>query len=284
MKWHRPHDLTTLVVLTVLVAGCGFLAGDPCPETFSADGVTDGLDLPAPDWLPTEFPLPDGLSIRHLNDATDSGTRVMTGFVPGGDLAAIVTALRNDVESDGYEMLLVADGFIPRGHIVFAALAVDLGLVVEADATPEELPVPDTDGACPPAAGILVGMRFTEMDPAAARALYAGSSLTLGTATATIGGQDFAATGECLIFDGAHSFGSPDDDIAIDLRVGPEAFGFASVDVVFEAVFALDVAPVSGVEPTFGVTADGFFAEGMFIDAFGDLGIVEGRVDANCGP
>ncbi|MEX1208364.1 MAG: hypothetical protein WEE36_07130 [Acidimicrobiia bacterium] len=64
----------------------------------------------------------------------------------------------------------------------------------------------------------------------------------------------------------------------------PEAFGFASVDEVDEAGFALDVTPVSGVVPTFGATPDGFFAEGMFIDAFGDLGIVEGRVDANCGP
>jgi hypothetical protein len=282
----RAPAVRAVALLTLVLHGCaGFLGNDSeCPETFSEGGVTDGIDLPAPDWLPTGFPLPEGLSIRHINDPPDSGTRVITGFAPGGDLPAIVTALRADVQDDGYEMLLVPDGFLPRGHVVFAALAVDLGLVVEADATPEELPVPDTDGECPPAAGILVGMRFTEMDPAAARALYAGSSLTLGTATATIGGQDFAATGECLIFDGAHSFGSPDDDVAIDLRVGPEAFGFASVDVVSEAVFALDVAPVSGVEPTFGVTADGFFAEGMFIDAFGDLGIVAGRVDATCGP
>ncbi|MEX1208363.1 MAG: hypothetical protein WEE36_07125 [Acidimicrobiia bacterium] len=122
-----------------------------------------------------------------------------------------MTALRADVQNGGYEMLLVADGFIPRGHIIFAALAAHPGLVVEVDATPEELAVPNTDGECPMIAGILVGMRFTEMDPAAARALYAGSSLTLGTATATIGDNEFAATGECFIFDGAHSFGSLDD-------------------------------------------------------------------------
>ncbi|MEX1208362.1 MAG: hypothetical protein WEE36_07120 [Acidimicrobiia bacterium] len=79
------RNLATLVLLTVLVAGCGSVADDPdepCPETFSEGGVTDGIDLPAPDWLPAAFPLPAGLSIRHINDATDSGTRVVTGFVP----------------------------------------------------------------------------------------------------------------------------------------------------------------------------------------------------------
>jgi hypothetical protein len=277
--------LTALAAVAVVAAGCGSVAGDPdeCPKTFSEGSVTDGIDLPEPAWLPAGFPLPDGLNIRHVNDANDSGTRVVSGFVPRGDLPAIVTAFWSDVHGGGYEMLLVADGFVPRGHSAFTALDAHSGVVIKVDATPEELAVRDADGECPMTAGILVGMRFTEMDAEEARVRYAGSSLTIGTATAAIGGQEFAAAGECLILDGAHSFGSL-DDIVIGLQVGLDGFGFASVDVVDEAVFALDVTPVSGVDRIFGVTADGFFAEGMFIDAFGDLGVVAGRVDATCSP
>jgi hypothetical protein len=290
----RARSVLAVAVLAwVVAAACGSNntnrnEDEICPETVAEDGLVDGIDLDAPDWLPNDLPVPEGWSIRHANNQTDafSTTRVLTGFLPDGDAATIVDSLRAGFEEAGYEMLLAADGFVPIGNVAFVALGDDPGLVVMVDATTAELPAKADDDICPWVDGILVGMRFDDVDPAAARASYAGSFLTVGTANATIAGQDFSGTGECFVHDGEFRFNAT-DGAGIALQVSEfegEVLGFGSVDVEDEAVFPLDVTPVSGVDPVFGITDDGFFVEGMFVDAFGDLGIVAGRIEANCSP
>jgi hypothetical protein len=279
-----------VAVLVVVVAGCGGqvdstsgATNDPCPETIADGGIVDGIDLAAPDWLPDGFPIPENLSIRHINHDSESGSRLITGFVPDGDQAVILTAFRDDLGGDGFEMLLTADGFIPVFNVAFVALSEELGLLVTVDVTGEELPV-KANGDCQWREGILVGMRFEEADPDAARELYAGSLLTQGTASARVGDQDFAAEGECFVHDDTHSFIAT-SGARISLLVGPadSGFGFASADVPDGAGFALDVVPISGVDPVFGASPSGFFVDGMFIDANGDRAPMAGRVEATCG-
>jgi hypothetical protein len=286
MKFHRD-----LVVVMLVLAGCaspGTVDDSECPETVAEDGLLDGIDLDAPGWLPTDLPLPEGWSIRHVNSQTDafSSTRVLTGFLPNGGAASIVDSLRARFEEADYEILLAADGFVPVGNVAFVALDEEPGLVVMVDATTAELPARADDGTCPWVEGILVGIRLDEVDPAVAKASYVGSYLTTGSASATIGGQEFAGAGECFVHDGTFRFSATQGaGIAIEVsEFEGEVIGFGSVDVEEVAVFSLDVTPVSGVDPVLGFTDDGFFVEGMFVDAFGDLGIVAGRIDANCSP
>lgn len=285
-----PLPVRLAAVLVVVVAGCAGnvdttsgATNDPCPETIADGGIVDGIDLAAPDWLPDGFPIPENLSIRHINHDTESGNRLITGFVPGADPGVVLTTFRDGLGRDGFEMLLTADGFIPVFNVAFVALSEELGMLVTVDVTGEELPV-TADGECPWREGILVGMRFEDADPDAARALYAGSFLTQGAATATVGDQGFAAEGECFVHDDTHSFIATSGG-RISLVVGPAdtGFGFATVDVPDEAGFALDVVPTSGVDPVFGVSPSGFFVDGMFIDANGDQDPMAGRVEATCG-
>jgi len=273
-----------LIIVALVLAGCGLFEGaandSECPETIAEGGVVDGIDLAAPEWLPAGLPLPEGMSIRHINETTDSGLRILTGFVADADPAAIATALGADFAGAGYEMLLVAEGFVSvSGNVAFVALIDDV--IVLVDVTHEELPVRVDGNECPPTEGTLVGMRFDQAPAAEARALYAESSLTLGTATAAIGDQVYMAEGECFIHDQAYVFGAPGPTgIGLHFSAG---LGYASVDVADVAAFGLDVTPVSGVEPEFGVTPGGFFVEGMFIDALGDLPLQPGRVEVTCG-
>jgi hypothetical protein len=285
----RIRSTRLAAVLVVVVSGCGGnvdttsgATDDPCPATVADGGIVDGVDLAAPDWLPEGFPIPASLSIRHINHDTESGGRLFTGFVPDGDPTVILTALRSDLGRDGFEMLLAADGFIPMFNVAFVALSEELGLLVMVDVTGEELPVRAEDG-CRWRDGVLVGFRFEQVDPDAARSRYSESYLTQGSATATIGDQDFFGEGECFVHDGTHSFvATAGARITLHLRPA-DGFGFAGVTVPDEADFALDVVPVSGVEPAFGASSSGFFVDGMFIDAVGDQDPLAGRVEVTCG-
>jgi hypothetical protein len=283
----RALSARICAVLTLALSGCaGSVRGDDseCPEALAEGGATDGIDLTAPDWLPGGFPLPDDLSIRHLNDQTESGLQVLTGFVPGGDQAAIVSALRRELEVDGFEMLLAAEGFVPVSNVAFVALSEELGFSVMVDVTGEELPVRGDDGECPWTEGVLVGFRFEQADAIEARARYDDSSLTRGSARATIGDQDFAAEGECFVHEGAYRFAATaGDGIALDLWTSETGFdGIAQVLDSAEADFTLGIVDVPAPEPTFRVLPDGWFAEGTFFDAVGDLDPQEGRIDVVC--
>lgn len=285
------HRLVAIVVLTLAAAGCqlGNIAdphGEECSETFGEDGLVSGIDLDAPDWLPAGLPLPEGWSIRHANSQTDaySSTRLLTGFLAHGDAAVIVDTLRARFEEAGYEILLEADGFVPV-HVAFVALVDKPGVVVMVDVTGTELPVHTDDDTCPWVDGILISMRFDDVDPTTARASYAGSYLTTGTASANVAGQDFTGVGECFVHDGSFTFSGTHSPF-IELRFHEfdgRFIGFAGVYAGDEIDFILD-HPVSGVDPVFGITDDGFFVEGGFLDAVENLGIVEGRIEASCSP
>ena len=97
-----------------------------CPDTVvdPEGGITDGTDLALPGWLPTGFPIPEGTSIRHINDGTPSGTRVLTGFIPGGDGGSVVARIGDDLNIAGYEILLAAEDFLPVANAALAALHV----------------------------------------------------------------------------------------------------------------------------------------------------------------
>lgn len=271
--------------LSGILAGCGLLAStqSPCPDTVTdpEGGVTDGIDLAPPGWLPPGFPIPEGTSIRHINDGTPTGIRVITGFIPGGDAATVIAAMRNELDAAGYDLLLAADRFVPVGNAALAALEPESGFVVWFDTAQQQLVV-RVDDECPWQEGLQVGLRFEETTVVEARERFDGSSLTSGSADATVGGQGFAAEGECLVLDGAYGFTAITGDtigLQFDTNYQP-ASGWASVDAD-GAVFNLDLDR-SGVAPEFNVSTSGFSVNGMFIDGLGGKGVIEGQIQVTC--
>lgn len=270
----RVVAVAAVMCLVGALAACGPLRGgdSACPEPVIdvEGGVADGIDLEPPDWLPDGFPLPKGFSIRHIGDAN----RVVTGFVSAGDVGAIVTGM-TAVLSD-WETLLAPDGFLPIANPALIALDPESGVVVWFDATTSEAQVP-AGGDCPWVLGVLAGFRFEEWGPDEARQHFAGSSLTFGSAQAVVGGQELVALGECLSLDGRFTFFAT-SGAGIGIDFDPRG-GSANVDVEGEAVFNLDI---DGSPAEFEVSQTGFSVAGTFIDGLGDLGRVEGRIEAAC--
>ncbi|MCJ7725834.1 MAG: hypothetical protein MUP76_05535, partial [Acidimicrobiia bacterium] len=93
----RPFVAIPILALAIAASGCGLLPSqqDACPDTVAdpEGGTTDGIDLALPGWLPDGFPVPAGISVRHINDGTPSGTRLITGFVPAGESVAVIAAM-----------------------------------------------------------------------------------------------------------------------------------------------------------------------------------------------
>ena len=282
----RIAVLPLSLLLAASLTGCGTLRADhdACPETYEDSGLVDGIDLAVPDWLPEGFPLPEGISIRHISRAHLSPAGWLTGFVPNGDPETLAAGLASDLSDGGYEILFSAVGFVSPAHDALVALRVDPPLLTTIDLAPDTAPVRVEGERCRLAPGVLVSVRIEGTDPDQARDLYAGTSLTRGSAQALIGGREYSASGTCYTHAGQRTFGAT-TGAHIGLQVTlfeSGATGHASVDVEDEAVFAIDLTPVPGVEPRFEVSNEGFAAEGMFIDAFGDLGVVPGRVEARC--
>lgn len=286
----RSVGLIALVALAA-VTGCGRLAAplgrdsDACPETIADAGVTDGIDLPVPSWVPAGFPLPDDLSLQHINDALPDGGRLLTGFVPGGDPSPVVATMRRELSARGHETLLAAEGFVPQGSDALVSLDGPGGTLVALGVAVSEAPVHQDDGACPIAPGVQVSLRFEPVDAAEARRLYAGSSLTQGDAVAEMGGDPFRSTGECLRHAGQHTFTpTGGDQVALQFeRTEARTTGTASAgSESTNAIYVLaEVTPVQ-TPPRFSTSAEGFSVQGRFLDAVGNRGLVDGSVTVRC--
>lgn len=105
--------------------------------------MIDGINLPPPEWLPTEFPLPNGISIRHINNqlAGGEGGRFLTGFIPGGDPGVVVAGFGKNLRAAGYEILFAAEGEVPEFTEAVVALHEGLKNVVGIDVSKTDLPV-----------------------------------------------------------------------------------------------------------------------------------------------
>ncbi len=288
MRSTRPWRLSLIVAFSLLVAqGCGFLAGSSeCPETVAEGGGTDGIDLAVPDWLPEGFPLPEEMSLRHLNHRYVGEVDILTGFVPGAAADAVIAEFGRGLGDAGYDIVLAADGFVPIANEAVVAVNDDLGLLVSAGVAYTQAPVRNSEGDCSRLDGLLVQMRIEQVDAGDARARYAGSLLSLGTAHSVIGAHEFVGRGECLVHAGTYAFSSTGGDASVTLHFGVTdagTVGSASVGNDFDAVFTLDVTPVSGITPRFDATEAGFSGEGAFIDAVGEEGFLPGRIEVTCG-
>ena len=283
----RSVVLAAFFLFTLVGGGCGLLPSSTsdCPDTVEEGGLVDGIDLGAPDWLPVGLPLPDGLSLRHLNHGYLGEQDILTGFIPAGDPEAVLNGLRRDLVDAGYEELLVAKGFVPVANEAVVVLNEGLGILVTIGVADQEAPVRTSDDECPWVPGALVSLRIEQADADAARALYSRSSLTQGVARATMGSRDFAGQGECLVHGGTSTFSSTSGDlIVLSFEVSDSGtVGSAAVTVEGEAVFNLDAAELSQIQPMFQTSESGFAVEGVFVDGLGSSGLVEGSVVVDCG-
>jgi len=67
-------------------------------------GMSMGQNLPRPDWLPSGFPLPDGLNISYALNDMGSGEAGLGGSVPG-DVAAVRAEVVGAMERYGARLL-----------------------------------------------------------------------------------------------------------------------------------------------------------------------------------
>jgi hypothetical protein len=182
-----------------------------------------------------------------------------------------------------HQVLFDADDVLSPAYPAIVAIDKSSDILVRIDLAAEGLPIRDGERR-PWGDGILVGVNFEEVEPDSARARYAQTSLTRGTARAVIGGLDVVVDGLCYTYDGAVSYGNPTRHFGVDTLVLVQFdLDFqATIEVFDGALYILDVAPVSGVTPVFRVTPVGFAVDGMFYDGQGDEDPVEGGIEVTC--
>lgn len=274
------------ILIAMSLASCGgdglpdVLGDRDCFEDSEDSGMTDGMDLSEPEWLPPEFPLPDDMQIR-LIDAQMEEHRLMTGFVPDGEALEVITQFADDLDAAGWEIFVAPEAPLPESEEALVAFNEELQTVVGIDASMTELPVEVSEGDCSWVPGLLVGMLFDNVTAQEAEAMY--PPVLRGEAHAVIGGTEFSAEGECLTQEGGSYFSAlpGGDDIRLDVDQA-NGYVFASVNTMDGQIFNLDIDRISGVEPTSHVSTSGFSVEGMFVNGGEGERFLEGRVEAIC--
>ncbi len=280
------------LVAAIFLAGCsGNSAAEDlvdCPPMSSQDGISSGLDLPVPSWLPGDAPLPEGLSIRHIDAAGEVDT--LTGVVAGGDADQIAAGLHDGLAGAGWEILSYP-GFVPHSADAVVALHAELGWLVKVSVAPGQFAeMPVAGGDCVYEEAVQVQMLFTAADPAEERERYAGSSVSEGSAVAEVAGHRFESDGECVVHDGTWRF-TPEADVTwVDLSITPEGEGQAEVvagnamvhDGVDDLMYVLtsDVPP--GADPEITITDSGFSVQAELNDVIGEAGFVPGTIAVTC--
>ncbi len=279
------------LLLALLLAGCGGGSGGgdedafACPAMESGDGIINGLDLPLPSWLPAGVTLPEGFSIRHIDEAGEVAT--VAGVAVGGDAAGVVATVHDGLVEGGYEILLHPD-FIPRSSDAVVALHPGLGWLVKLSVTPDHLAeVAIGGGDCTYRDAVQAQRVMSPVaDPAAERALWAGSSVSRGTGVAEVSGHRFESAGECFVHDGTWRF-TPDPDVTwVDLSVTPAtdtAVGNAMVhDGTEDLMYVLTPDTPPGAVPDITVSDSGFSTSADLTDVIGEEGFVPGTIPVTC--
>ena len=246
--------------------------GDACPPTVTDGAMTDGIDLPRPDWLDADFPLPDALSIHSI---TSGDQLVLIGFIPGGELE-VVREIEAALIEDQREIVLSTGDYLPVANPALVAIAdgMDQVAIIELTLTVRATRV---DSVCAEVDGVLLTLR---LEPRAARTYWIEAIIAPGSAIAEIGDRTFRSSGECFMRDPDYRFTPTDRDMVhAHLIVDGLPSGTAGVEIDAELALVL----VEDIVPSFTATARGFSINGVFRDAMGDGEQVTGIIEVVCG-
>lgn len=266
-----------------LVAACTGNGGDrgsttqhpanaPCPPTVTDGEINAGIDLPRPDWLHGDFPLPEALSIHSI---TSGDQLVLIGFIPGGE-PEVVREIEAALVEDLREIILSTGDYLPVANPALVATADGMGQVAIIEVTPTVAATRVDDG-CAEVEGVLLTLR---LEPRAARTYWIRAVVAPGSAIAEIGDQTFRSTGECFMRDPDYRYTPTDGDMVnASLTVDGLPSGTAGVEIDGE----LSLVLVEDIVPAFTATARGFSIYGVFRDAMGDGEQVSGIIEMVCG-
>ncbi len=262
-RW-RPQSLVVLAVLVGALTACGGGgdADDGGGTTASPGGgdLVIGGDLELPDDFPSDFYIPDSVTITSFTGSADAPMMSLGGTYEG-DAAAVVADMSNGLQAAGYELLsqddditvFIKDG-LGRIRIRAREFLGEPTLTVDVD-------------------------NWTDDQIAELRELFAAEITTTGSATATYGGDTMSATGECTIKGETRWFFA--DDVSITLQLDPNLPGrvYADITTADGIVYTIDTTASSRTE----TSATGFSASGKMVEFNNEsAGTIDFTIEATC--
>ena len=237
MIWRYRIRAVTTVALLLVLAACGGSDEESSGEASTTGGGDDGEflvggDLDRPDYFPSDFYLPAGLTIKSVSQNPSSEMISLSGTFESGDAAAIQADMVAGLQAAGYELLgsddmavFVRNG-VGRVRVRTSEFLGELTLSVDIDTWTDE--------------------QLDEL-----RGLVAEEVVVPGRATAEVGGESLEAEGECRLKGSRRFFLS--DDVTITLQIDesqdPVLF-YADVTMPDGKVFIIDASAESQYDST----------------------------------
>lgn len=263
----RPRYLVVLTAILAALTACGGSDSDDggggSDTTVGGGGGGDiviGGDLELPDDFPSDFYVPDSVTITSFTGSKDAPSMSLGGTYEG-DAAAVVADMVSGLQAAGYELLsqdeditvFIRDG-LGRIRIRAREFLGEPTLTVDVD-------------------------NWTDAQIAELRALFAEEIITSGSATATYGGETISANGECRSQGDSRWFFAEDISISLQLDANLPGGVYADVTTADGAVYTIDNTASSRTE----VSATGFSASGKMVELYNeDAGTIDFTIEATC--
>jgi hypothetical protein len=237
MIWRYRIQPVAAVALLLVLAACGGSDENSSGEVSNTRGGDDGEflvggDLDLPDYFPSDFYLPAGLTIKSASQNPSSEVISLSGTFESGDAAAIQADMVAGLQAAGYELLTNDDiaAFVRNGvgrvRVRTSEFLGELTLSVDIDTWTDE--------------------QLDEL-----RDLFAEEVVVAGRATAEFGDESLEAEGECTLRGSSRFFYA--DDVSITLQIDESqdpVSVYADVTMPDGRVFAIDATADSEYDST----------------------------------
>lgn len=270
----RGFEIIAIAWLLIAVASCGGSddSSDGATATTSAQGATTaresgsggaatGGDYDFPDYFPSDFYLPEGITIEGIHQDPATGAISLTGTFEEGDIATIQADAVAGLEAAGYELLTNDDiaAFVRNGvgrvRVRTSEFLGKLTLSVDIDAWTDE--------------------QLDEL-----RALFEEEVIVAGQASAQVGDETLQAVGECNLMGTSRGFYAEDVSITIQIdETQDPAFVYADVTMEDGRVFTLDTT----AGPPYESSPEKLSVSGEAVELFNEeAGTIAFTVTATC--
>lgn len=239
-----------------------------------AGGMAMGTNLPRPDWLPSDFPLPEGASITATAIEADESGAALWIDVPG-TLEQVRADQITALEAWGARLLTPREEAGDRLSLAFV--------------TPDDRTLRTGYGDV--GDNVFVTIEFTAEDVEAVESVAVGPSEGPGTATVVIDASTFTAEGTCQIASNFAGFETTSGD-SISINVQEDGTGRVSsqvsvTEITEDTMMLWLLTDLPDTEATFSaadgsIAVRGVFADLMNLGADGPTNNVPGSADVTC--
>jgi hypothetical protein len=227
----------------LLVAACGGTDDGSSDESDAADsGGEIALGESIPDYFPSDFYLPDGMTVAGVSRAGDAVS--LTGTFETGEIDAIQADMVAGLQAAGYELLSDDE------TAVFVKSGVGRVRVRTSDFLGERTVSVDID-------------TWTDEQLDELRGLFAEEVVVSGRAIALVGDQTYEAEGDCRLHGLIRSFGAGDVSITLQIDESQEpTVVYADVTAPDGTVFMTEY----GADIPFSSSDEELFAKGDMVE------------------